>query len=80
MWCLPFSGHACTPIGEAFATMVMDKIVALEGVNRDCGFSEIIPASWVETVTTILPGTGAHARVIGCDVMLKWALDLHLSR
>jgi hypothetical protein len=58
VWCLPFSGHSCTPIQEAFSTMVMDKIVALEGVNRDCGFSEIIPASWVETITTVLPGTG----------------------
>eukprot|EP00873_Tetraselmis_striata_P005754 jgi/Tetstr1/426018/TSEL_016365.t1 len=70
VWCLPFSGHACTPIGEAFATMVMDKIVALEGVNRDCGFSEIIPASWVETVTTILPGTGIvyHGPALMMDV------------
>lgn len=38
--------------------MVMDKILAVDRVSTYCGFDEIVPRSWIETITTIIPGLG----------------------
>eukprot|EP00192_Tetraselmis_astigmatica_P012956 CAMPEP_0117647738 /NCGR_PEP_ID=MMETSP0804-20121206/4_1 /TAXON_ID=1074897 /ORGANISM="Tetraselmis astigmatica, Strain CCMP880" /LENGTH=410 /DNA_ID=CAMNT_0005453239 /DNA_START=470 /DNA_END=1702 /DNA_ORIENTATION=+ len=70
IWCLPFLGHSCNEVEKEYARMTMDKILAVDKVSVACGFVEIVPRSWIETVTTIIPGLGYvyHGEVLMMEV------------
>uniref|UniRef100_A0A061QN44 PI3K/PI4K catalytic domain-containing protein n=1 Tax=Tetraselmis sp. GSL018 TaxID=582737 RepID=A0A061QN44_9CHLO len=85
-FCLPFSKtlhwrgkpdvEKLEPCDEEFkvnlSTSFYPKIVTAAKIVRDCGFSDVVPNSWIEFITAAVPGTGY---VVESDMIMQDAVE-----